>query len=356
MGDLSLFSPHEIEKYEFGNIDIAYKFYFEYGFANGFGIRKGRTLKNRKTLEEYQKELMCYRAGQREDHGLKLEDRVREPRAMTKCDYEHNHDRLGAVHCNMLLVYRRMSNSDVVQMNNMMKVGIQPPNLFNIFANQSGGYKKIGFRKKDMYNKISEQRWVLMRAQNLSVSGIVQAVRCTIFIVVNQMGRSGEWRVSLYDTSKELKCACLRMESRGLPCEHIVVVLSHLGIDEILESLVLKRWSKAMKDGLGGKEFEANHCVDAGRSVRRAALVGIYDHVSEYKAATIEKFKAERDKLVEDWRQCQVEFESEQELGSGGPNFTHEGPRNPRRASTKGQSVVHHLQASDLGKTKLFHM
>ncbi|KAJ1383547.1 FAR1 DNA-binding domain [Sesbania bispinosa] len=180
MGDLSFFSPHEIERYEFGSVDIAYKFYFEYGFANGFGIRKGRTLKNNKTLEEYQKELMCCRAGQREDRGLKMEDRVREPRALTRCDCkarfhvrvnrfsgrwfcicfedEHNHDRLGALHCSMLPVYRKMSESDVVQMNNMMKVGIRPPNIFNTFANQSGGYEKIGFRKKDMYNKISEQR------------------------------------------------------------------------------------------------------------------------------------------------------------------------------------------------------
>ncbi|KAJ1383543.1 Zinc finger, PMZ-type [Sesbania bispinosa] len=481
MGDLSFFSPHEIERYEFGSVDIAYKFYFEYGFANGFGIRKGRTLKNNKTLEEYQKELMCCRAGQREDRGLKLEDRVREPRALTRCDCkarfhvrvnrfsgrwfcicfedEHNHDRLGALHCSMLPVYRKMSESDVVQMNNMMKVGIRPPNIFNMFANQSGGYEKIGFQKKDMYNKISEQRrsscsdakgaleylentWVaalyekrnmwataylrgkffggfrttsrceglhselgkfvnsrynlsdflqhfqrclnhmrfkekgddftsihgepliqtelqgmelsaanvytrrvfflfrrvLMRAQNLSVSGISQALRCTIFLVVSETGRSEEWRVCLYDNSKEIKCACLRMESRGLPCEHIVCVLAHLGIDEIPEILVLKRWSKAAKDGLGCKEFEANHCVDVGRRARKAALDGLYDHVSDFKSASIEMFKAERDRLVEDWRQCRADFESEQNLGLGGPTYTHDGPRNPTRASTKGHA------------------
>ncbi|KAJ1408298.1 Zinc finger, PMZ-type [Sesbania bispinosa] len=571
MGDLSLFSPHEIEKYEFGNIDIAYKFYFEYGFANGFGIRKGRTLKKKNTLEEYQKELMCCRAGQREDRGLKLEDRVPEPRALT------------SLHCGMLPVYRRMSDSDVVQMNNMIKVGIRPPNIFNTFANQSGGYEKIGFRKKDMYNKISEQRrslcsdakgaleylgllrlsdsmmyfehtvdgqgrlqhvfwsdgysqvdysifgevlafdatygknkyfmplvvfsgvnnhnrstifaaaiianeteetyvwlleqfsrcmkgklpnavvtdgdlamknaiervfpnayhrlcaWHLMRNATCNVKnadftkgfedcmlgyydvgtfrrkwlevvakcgleenpwvaslyekrnvwattylrgkffgGFRTTSRCeglhselgkfvnsrynlsdflqhfqrclnhmrfkekeddfTSIHMVSQTGRSGEWRVSLYDTSKELKCACLKMESRGLPCEHIVAVLAHLGIDEIPESLVLKRWSKAAKDGLRGKEFEANHCVDAGRSARRAALAGIYDHVSEFHAATIEKFNAERDRLVEDWTQCRAEFESEPELGSGCPNSSHEGPRNPTRASTKGHA------------------
>ncbi|KAJ1395112.1 Zinc finger, PMZ-type [Sesbania bispinosa] len=325
----------------------AYKFYFEYGF----GIRKGRTLKNNKTLEEYQKELMCCRAGQREDRGLKMEDRVREPRALTRCDCkarfhvrvnrfsgrwfcicfedEHNHDRLGALHCSMLPVYRKMSESDVVQMNNMMKVGIRPPNIFNTFANQSGGYEKIGFRKKDMYNKISEQR----RSSCSDAKGALE-------YLVSETGRSGEWRVCLYDNSKEIKCACLRMESRGLPCEHIVCVLAHLGIDEIPEILVLKRWSKAAKDGLGCKEFEANHCVDVGRRARKAALDGLYDHVSDFKSASIEMFKAERDRLVEDWRQCRADFESEQNLGLGGPTYTHDGPRNPTRASTKGHAVA----------------
>ncbi|KAJ1388495.1 FAR1 DNA-binding domain [Sesbania bispinosa] len=180
MGDLALFSPHEIESYEFGSIEVAYKFYHEYGFANGFGIRRGRTLKSKKTLEAYQKEFMCCRAGKREDRGQKKEERVREQKAETRCECkarfhihvnelsgrwycvcfedEHNHGRLGEVHCSMLPSYRRMSDNDIIQMNNMMKVGIRPPNIFNTFASQSGGYEKIGLRKKDMYNKIGEQR------------------------------------------------------------------------------------------------------------------------------------------------------------------------------------------------------
>ncbi|KAJ1417392.1 Zinc finger, PMZ-type [Sesbania bispinosa] len=614
IGDLSLFSPNEIESYEFGSIEVAYKFYREYGFANGFGIRRGRTLKSKKkTLEAYQKEFMCCRAGKREDRGQKNEEKVREQKAETRCECkarfhihvnklsgrwycvcfedEHNHGRLGEVHCSMLPSYRRMSDSDIVQMNNMMKVGIRPPNIFNTFASQSGGYEKICFRKKDMYNKIGEQRrnlccdakgaieylgllglndrmmyyehsidengrlqhlfwsdgysqvdynifgevlafdatygknkylmplvvfsgvnshncstifaaaiianeteenyvwlleqfskcmkgklpsavitdgdvamknaiervfsnayhrlcawqlmrnatsniknadftkgfedcmlgyydvgtfrnkwlelvakfgleenpWVaalyekrsmwattylrgkffagfrttsrseglhselgkfvnsrynlsdflqhfqrclnhmrfkekeddytsihgepviqtqfealersaakvytrrvfflfrrvLFRASKLIVTDIAKAVRCVIFRVINQLGMNWECRVSLYDSTNELKCACLRMESRGLPCEHIVTVLNHLGIDELPESFVLKRWSKSAKDGLGGTEFETNHSLDAGFSARRAALNGFYNHISEYKAATIPKYNVE---------------------------------------------------------------
>ncbi|KAJ1386339.1 FAR1 DNA-binding domain [Sesbania bispinosa] len=404
MGDLSLFSPHEIEKYEFGNIDIAYKFYFEYGFANGFGIRKGRTLKNKKTLEEYQKELMCCRAGHREDRGLRLEDRVCEQKAHTMCDCkarfhirvnklsdrwfcicfedEHNHDRLGAVHCSMLPVYRRMSDSDVVQMNNMMKVGIRPPNIFNTFASQSGGYEKIGFRKKDMYNKISEQRrslssdakgaleylgvaslyekrsmWATAYLRGKIFGGFRTTSRCEG--LHSELGKFVNSRYNLSDFLQHFQRCLNHMRFKekeddftsihgepviqtelGLPCEHIVVVLAHLGIDEIPKSLVLKRWSKAAKGGLGGKEFEANHCLDFGRSARRAALLGLYNHISEFKAATIEKFNVERERLVEDWRHCWAEIGIEQVLGSGGPNIANEVPRNPTRASTKGSGAA----------------
>ncbi|KAJ1386523.1 Zinc finger, PMZ-type [Sesbania bispinosa] len=404
MGDLSLFSPHEIERYEFGSVDIAYKFYFEYGFANGFGIRKGRTLKNKKTLEEYQKELMCCRAGQREDRGLKMEDRVREPRALTRCDYftkEFEDCMLGyydvgtfrrkwlelVAKCELqentwvAALYEKRNMWATAYLRGKVFAGFRTTSRCEGLHSELGKFVNSRYNlsdflqhfqrclnhmrfkeKEDDFTSIHDEpliqtelqgielsaakvytrrvfflfRRVLMRAQHLSVSGISQVVRCTIFLVVSQTGRSGEWRVCLYDNSKEIKCACLRMESRGLPCEHIVCVLAHLGIDEIPEMLVLKRWSKAAKDGLGCKEFEANHCVDVARRARKAALDGLYDHVSDFKSASIEKFKVERDRLVEDWRQCRADFESEQQLGLGGPNYTHDGPRNPTRASTKG--------------------
>ncbi|KAJ1385002.1 FAR1 DNA-binding domain [Sesbania bispinosa] len=440
MGDLSLFSPHEIERYEFGSVDIAYKFYFEYGFANGFGIRKGRTLKNKKTLEEYQKEIMCCRAGQREDRGLKMEDRVREPRALTRCDCkarfhvrvnmlsgrwfcicfedEHNHDRLGAVHCSMLPVYRKMSESDVVQMNNMMKVGIRPPNIFNTFANQSGGYEKIGFRKKDMYNKISEQRRSLCSdakgaLEYLGLLGLNFTKgfedcmlgyydvgtfrRKWLELVAKCELQENTWVAALYEKRNMWATAYLRgnflvvLELRhgvrdcirnlasadegtefeckwyftGCSMYYIfssqpnrkewgmkVCVLAHLRIDDIPEMLVLKRWSKVAKDGLGCKEFEANHCVDVARRARKAALDGLYDHVSDFKSASIEKFKVERDRLVEDWRQCRADFESEQQLGLGGPkHMMVQGTQHVLQP--KVMLVVPHLQASELGKNKI---
>ncbi|KAJ1375421.1 Zinc finger, PMZ-type [Sesbania bispinosa] len=605
MWNLGFFSPHEIEKYEFTNMEVAYNFYFEYGKANGFGIRRGRTLRNKRTLEEYQKEFMCCRAGVREDRGLRMEDRVREPRPETRCECEarfvvhvnkfsvrwycicfvdkHNHDLLGVVHCSMLPVYRKISKCDVLQMNNIIKVGIRPPIIFSSFANQSGGYEKIGFRKKDMYNKINEQRrkncsdaksalqylgelrlsddkmyfehtvdaegrlqhlfwsdgmsqvdyklfgevlafdatygvnnhnhstifaaaiianeteetyvwlleqfskamkgklsnavitdgdlamknaiervfpnayhrlcaWHLMRNTTSNVknadftksfekcmlgyydvgtfrkkrcelvatfgveenpwvisiyekrtiwataylrgkffggfrttsrceglhselakfvnsrynlSDFLQhfhrclshmrfkekedefsslhgepAVRCTIFTVRGQSVGSSECRVCLYPCTKEMKCACMKMECRGIPCEHIVSVLAHLGIDDIPDTLILNRWSKYVKAGLDNVVCQNVECFDAAWSARRASLNGLYDHVSCFKAGTIEKYNAERERILADLTQCRAEEGDEQGPFGSSCNGGADTLRNPVRVGTKGSGVT----------------
>ncbi|KAK7255317.1 hypothetical protein RIF29_28724 [Crotalaria pallida] len=57
--------------------------------------------------------------------------------------------------------------------------------------------------------------------------------------------------------------SCMGMESFGLPCPHIVVVLVHKDVEELPSSLVLNRWCKTAKEGFSG----------------RVALEGAYDNV-----------------------------------------------------------------------------
>ncbi|RYQ80675.1 hypothetical protein Ahy_Scaffold1g106925 isoform I [Arachis hypogaea] len=47
--------------------------------------------------------------------------------------------------------------------------------------------------------------------------------------------------------SNRFSCSCMRMESFGIPCVHILSVCVRLDLVEIPESLVLRRWSKAAK-------------------------------------------------------------------------------------------------------------
>lgn len=50
------------------------------------------------------------------------------------------------------------------------------------------------------------------------------------------------------ESISEVKCNCQRMESFGIPCEHIVVLLVYLGMNRLPESTILQRWTKTAKD------------------------------------------------------------------------------------------------------------
>ncbi|XP_028184818.1 protein FAR1-RELATED SEQUENCE 5-like [Glycine soja] len=54
--------------------------------------------------------------------------------------------------------HRKMSASDIMQVENYRKVGIRPPHMYATFVNQCGGYEKVGFIRKDIYNEEGRMR------------------------------------------------------------------------------------------------------------------------------------------------------------------------------------------------------
>lgn len=48
----------------------------------------------------------------------------------------------------------------------------------------------------------------------------------------------------------KFKCSCERLESLGIPCEHLVAVMVDMGIVQLPECVVLKRWTKYAKDSI----------------------------------------------------------------------------------------------------------
>ncbi|KAJ1431093.1 Zinc finger, SWIM-type [Sesbania bispinosa] len=71
---------------------------------------------------------------------------------------DHNHGMLENKYCGMMAAHRKMTESDIMEMNSMRSVGISVPDIYASFASRSGGYDKVGFRIKDMYNQIDKQR------------------------------------------------------------------------------------------------------------------------------------------------------------------------------------------------------
>ena len=51
-----------------------------------------------------------------------------------------------------------MSDNDILQMNNLQKIGISSPEILSAFAKHIGGYEKVGFGKKDIYTQMLKQR------------------------------------------------------------------------------------------------------------------------------------------------------------------------------------------------------
>ncbi|KAL4357720.1 hypothetical protein AHAS_Ahas09G0214900 [Arachis hypogaea] len=117
---------------------------------------------------------------------------------------------------------------------------------------------------KDMYEKKSSWQlliygvgFMLGSAQHLGFpelekSGAVNFTR-KIF---------SRYRESL-KRKEEFVCSCLRMESFGLPCVHILAVLVRLDFVSLPKNLVLPRWSKAAKEDLCYERLSGQYS-DAG--------------------------------------------------------------------------------------------
>ncbi|KAJ1412470.1 Zinc finger, PMZ-type [Sesbania bispinosa] len=174
------------------------------------------------------------------------------------------------------------------------------------------------------------------RASSLYVSGSTEALTYMIYKVAAQGEGCKQWCVSYYPTNNAFKCECQRMESRGLPCAHIIVVLIHLGIEELPECLVLKRWSIGAKDGVDDFDSDGNNCWDTYKSARVASMVGIYKKACKSKGDTIDKYYAERDRMLREVEEDETEKLNNVGVGMSSANNNLETLGNPVCVKTKG--------------------
>jgi hypothetical protein len=60
--------------------------------------------------------------------------------------------------CGLLPAYRKLSQGDIDEIECNRKAGIRPYQVYGTMANECGGFHKVGFVKKDLYNQIGKQR------------------------------------------------------------------------------------------------------------------------------------------------------------------------------------------------------
>ncbi|XP_057426359.1 protein FAR1-RELATED SEQUENCE 5-like [Lotus japonicus] len=171
----------DMKKYRFLNRNVAYDFYNMYARFNGFSTRRSVVKKNFKG-EIVQQNFVCHKQGHREDRFGGDGVRKREPRRDIRCgclahckvhideseygqrwvvkhlDDGHSHLVVPGKHVGLLAGHRKMCDMDVSQMNNMIGVGISPPQVYASFAGEAGGYLNVNFNQRNMYNVLDKER------------------------------------------------------------------------------------------------------------------------------------------------------------------------------------------------------
>ncbi|KAG4944102.1 hypothetical protein JHK84_048155 [Glycine max] len=195
--------------------------------------------------------------------------------------------------------HRKMSAYDIMQVENYRKVGIRPPHMYATFANQCGGYDKVEFIRKDINNEegrmrkqhTSDASGALkylhdLRKKDPMMNIKLRVVDCkematfSIYTVVKYYSGS-VWLVSYCPSTVDFSCSCMRMQSIGLPCDHILVVLVSLNFMELPSSLVLNRWSKVATENIKDKYPNSAMYWDSQLMARYATLVEVSRQVCE---------------------------------------------------------------------------
>ncbi|XP_025679469.1 protein FAR1-RELATED SEQUENCE 5-like [Arachis hypogaea] len=167
----------EVDKFHFGTLAIAFEFYNRFAKSQGFSARKDKNWKN-STDETYMQRFVCFRQGYQLEKWYTLPNRKREPKTETRTGYEaqflvkfvgvtgrwhvtrfsnlHNHELLEGRLSRLLPAHRSMSKAEIALMNNMRKSGISTSQVYALLASQSGGFDKLNYGPRDMYNQIAK--------------------------------------------------------------------------------------------------------------------------------------------------------------------------------------------------------
>lgn len=96
----------------------------------------------------------------------------------------------------------------------------------------------------------------------------------------------------------EFRCSCQRMESIGLPCEHMVAVLVKLNFTDLPNCLVLPRWSRCAKDLIRDRHVDGSIYWDSQLAARYATLVLVSKEVAYYAHRDVVDYRDVMDLLI----------------------------------------------------------
>ncbi|XP_025692762.1 protein FAR1-RELATED SEQUENCE 9-like [Arachis hypogaea] len=105
------------------------------------------------------------------------------------------------------------------------------------------------------------------------------------------------WQTEWVNNGNIVTCSCMRMESFGISCEHIISVLVSRDVCKIPKCLVLHRWIKKAKESMSELSSFTRFCI-LNECVRMMSEVG---------CVTIDRFHEARDLMLDLYSSYKVE-------------------------------------------------
>ncbi|RYR21495.1 hypothetical protein Ahy_B03g066802 [Arachis hypogaea] len=297
--------------------EITFDFYNHYTKFVGFGARKSKTWKNSKG--EYVKQFfVCSREEFRPEKYYNIENRKREPKSETRCGCLARFvvrfvAYTGRWH---LALFVELHNHDCLDSMTTSRC----EGLHSIIAKYvKSQYNLVDFIKH-FKRCLTYLRYKEVEADYVSISGL-----------------------SVLKTALE---PLERMDSFGIPCEHIVCVLVFLNILELPKSLVLKRWSKNAKTSTfdsSGVTWESIILSQYG------CLMDWCRQLSYVASRRQEGFNLVRDTVMSLIEDFEIKDEQEKQVGAEANDSDGIFPKNPQNCRSKchpGEKDIQQTNAS----------
>ncbi|XP_020985994.1 protein FAR1-RELATED SEQUENCE 5-like [Arachis duranensis] len=199
------------------------------------------------------------------------------------------------------------------------------------------------FPELEKSGAVNYTREIFLRFREALKSSVrVTIVECkkledrTVYVTQKYRRPQSRWTVAHHFGTDSFFCSCMRMESFGLPCVHILAVLVQLDIGYLPKSLVLQRWSKTAKVEIEGPSImnEPGEANEVYRS-RMGAFLQHCKRLARVACMRESDFKSCLDRIVEETYVLEMKNgvgTAAQGTAAGGQD----GVRDPVAVRTKG--------------------
>lgn len=169
-----------IVQMNFQTEDECYNFYNSYAKRKGFSVRKDIVRREKRVGAIEYRRFVCSKEGIRDPSLVKPEDRVRRERALTRMECpaslsikldkkrgiwfvdnfidDHNHPLTSHDETPFLRSHRKIKDFQKSEIHSLESIGIRKNVIMKVMKCKYGGYDKVGFVKKDLYNYSSRYK------------------------------------------------------------------------------------------------------------------------------------------------------------------------------------------------------